>query len=146
MRPPNPREFVGDAARRCADIVNGYVHDRPWDELRSKWIAVSLNNGAHDGNLYDTKRDAVRHQANEFLCAYVSFRNLPAGISPIEAERFLMWNRRAYDAGFRLPDPDAQTGGLDLFPTVEQYDSLRKTHAREFFQAVGAFNLSELFT
>lgn len=128
MLPPNPREFVSDAAKRCADIVNGYISFVPWDELKHKFIAIRLSDGGSDGTLYDSKRDAVRHQSDEKLCAYIAFRNLAGGMNPIEAERYLKWNRDAYDAGMRLPDPDHQSGGPDPFPTVDQYDSLRKSH------------------
>lgn len=145
MKPPNPREFVSDAAKKCADIVNGLVTAYPWDELKTKWVAIRLSDGGHDGTLYDTKRDAVRFQLDEFLCAYISFRNMPAGINPIEAERFLDWNRRAYKAGFRLPDPDAQHGGAELFPTIEQYDTLARINARKHFHALGAVDLKNLF-
>lgn len=124
------RNQVSDAARRCSDIVNGYISTRPIDELRNCWIAVRLSDGGSDGTLYDSKRDAVRHQLWEFQCAYVSFRNLAGGITPLEAERFLDYNRRAYDAGFRLPDPDDANGGPDLFLPTETYDAFKESHVR----------------
>jgi hypothetical protein len=136
MKSGSIRNDVSDAARRCADIVNGYILSRNWDELRDSWVAIRLSDGGSDGTLYDTKRDAVRHQLFEMQCAYVSFRNLAGGISPLEAERYLDYNRRAYDAGFRLPDPDAVNGGPDLFLPSQTYDALRESHVRRHLQQI----------
>lgn len=122
MQPQNPREMVSDAAKRASDIINSYLAFVPWDEIKHKWVAIRLSDGGSDGTLYDSKRDAVRHQSDEFLCAYVSYRNMMQGCSPHEMQAFLDFNRKAYDSGFRLPDPDAQSGGPDLFQSVTDYD------------------------
>lgn len=127
---------MSDAAKRCADIINFYVNTLTWEEIKHKWVAIRLSDGGYDNTLYDTKQDAVRHQPDEFRCAYVAFRNLVQGISPLEAERFLDYNRKAYDAGFRLPDPEAQSGGPDLFLSTAQHDQLVRNHARrQLYQA-----------
>lgn len=111
-----------DAARRMADIVNGYLVAIPWEQLCRQFLAVRLADGGSDGVLYDSRRDAVRHQLHEQLCCYVAFRNIAAGISPREAEAFIGWNRAAYDAGFRLPDPDDLSGGPELIAPVARED------------------------
>lgn len=116
---------ISDEAKRASDIVNGYYAYVPWDQLRNSCIAIRLSDGGSDGVLYDNKRDAVRHQTDEFLCAYIFPRNCANGISPLEAERFLAFTRGAYNAGMRLPDPDAMDGGKDPFMDVAQYDRLR---------------------
>lgn len=128
----SPREMVSDAARRCADIINQEISLRNWDDIKNMWIAIRLSDGGYDGTLYESKRDAVRHQEDEFLCAYICFRNIAAGITPFEAEKFLDFNRRAYRAGFRLPDPDHKTGGPDLFLSTDDHDRLRNLHVRNF--------------
>jgi hypothetical protein len=115
-----------DAGKRASDAVNCYITFQPWDELRRKWIAIRLSDGSSDGVLYDTKRDAVRHQLHEMQCAYVAFINLPGGSSPRDMSIFLAFCRDAYEAGFRLPDPDAQTGGLDVLMTSGQRDYYRR--------------------
>ena len=120
-----PARTYSDDAKRASDIVNSYLTFIPWDELKNKWLAIRLSDGGYDGNLYDSKRDAVRHQLDEFLCAYVCFRNLQAGSRPKEMELFLKWNRDAYNAGFRLPDPDDPTGGPDVLMTTAQRDYYR---------------------
>lgn len=118
--------FISDEAKRASDIINGYYAYIPLDRLLRSWIAIRLSDGGSDGTLYDSKRDAVRHQSDEFLCAYISLKNCPNGVSPLEAERFLAYTRALYDAGMRLPDPDDLTGGPEAFMPVAQFDGLRR--------------------
>lgn len=104
------------AAKRVSDAVNLHVAALgPW-EAKGKWVAVRLANGRSDGTLYDTRRDAVRHQSDERLCAYVCVQ--PSGMSVCDAESFLSFHRKAYGAGFRLTDPDHQAGGRDVIRPV----------------------------
>lgn len=114
-----------ECGRRASDTVNTYLAHRTFDELRHKWIAFQLSDGSSDGTLYDSKRDAVRHQRNEFQCAYVAFLNLQGGATPKDMAIFLQFNRDAYDAGFRLPDPDDVNGGPDLAPTSPRMDYMK---------------------
>ena len=111
-----------DAAKRASDNINALLAFMNPEELRRKYMAVRLSDGGYDGTLYDTKRDAVRHQLDEFLCAYVCFRNLMNGATPKEMEIFLKFNRDAYDKGFRLVDPDAAHGGRDVLMTSAAHD------------------------
>jgi hypothetical protein len=114
-----------DAARRAADIINGYVAFIPRDELKHKYVAIRLADGGSDGNLYDSKRDAVRHQLDEKLCAYVSFAGIPAGTNNREMEVFLKFNRDVYDAGIHLADPDDHRGGREVLMTTRLRDYYR---------------------
>jgi hypothetical protein len=107
-----------DAARHCSDAVNLHLTAIGFDAVK-KWVAVRLSTGKSDGVLYDTKRDAVRHQSDENLCAYVCIP--PPGMNPCQAESFMATHRKMYDAGFRVADPDAKHGGKQVIPrlTVE---------------------------
>ena len=123
----NPAEF-SDEAKRMHNIVNGYTaFIDPW-ELKSKWVAVRLSDGGTDGTLYDTMEDAIRHQIDEFLCAYFSYKNVMGAVTLKECEIWLDFVRKAYKAGFRLPDPSAQfsggpkTGRIQPFMDVETFD------------------------
>ncbi len=109
-----------DAAKRAADQVHLHLAAIGLDAVR-KWVAIRLSDGGSDGTLYDRKQEAVRHQLDEFLCCYVCIP--PNGMTICQAESFLRTNRMAYDAGFRLPDPDSVHGGKDLIPrsTVEDH-------------------------
>jgi hypothetical protein len=120
------KEFM-DAARRGSDIVNGILAGNAFDDIAHKWIALRLDNGDYDGVLYDTRRDCVRHQKNEFHCMYMTFRNIRNGLRPDMIARVMLYHREAYDAGFRLPDPDDKHGGRELAMTTAANDHyLRK--------------------
>lgn len=114
-----------DAAKRAADIINGYVAFIPRDELKYKYVAIRLSDGSSDGNLYDTKREAVRHQLDEKLCAYVSFAAIPVGTTAREMEVFLKFNRDVYDAGISFVDPDDHRGGREVLMTTRLRDYYR---------------------
>lgn len=117
-----------DAGKRIADALNVYITGlglAHWQELRRKWMAFRLSDGTSDGALYDSKREAVAHQPNEFWCIYISFANLAGGAVARDCALFLNFNRDAYDAGFRLPDPDDVDGGRDLAPTAGQMDAVQ---------------------
>lgn len=92
-----------------------------------KWVAVRLSDGRSDGTLYDLKRDAVRHQPSEQMCAYV--RIPPNGMGVCAAESFLAVHRKLYNGGWRLVDPDAQHGGRQVIPRLTQQDQARQTAA-----------------
>jgi hypothetical protein len=116
---------VDDAAKRAYDAVRELATFNDYDTRvkQSPWVALRLSDGESDGRLYDTKRDAVRHQLHEMLCAYFCFRNAPSGFATYrDAAIYLAWNRAAYDSGMRMPDPDARNGGRDLvLPTVGEH-------------------------
>jgi len=134
--PSNDRRLmVSDAAKRAADIINGYLTAHPWDEIKHKFVAIRLSDGDSDGNLYDSKIDAVRFQLHENLCAYIAFRHIMAGVSAHEMQRYLDFNRMAYDNGFRLADPDHKVGGPDLFMPVAQFDDYGIWHAKQIIRA-----------
>lgn len=104
-------EIFSSAAHRCSDIitlaaVTGHA---------GRWVAIRLSDGGWDKTIYDTRADAVRHQFHEQLCAYV--RIAPSGMKPREAQAFLDYHRKLYDAGFRLPDPEFQP---PLMPLTEK--------------------------
>ena len=115
-----------DAARRASDTVNTYLAYRGWDEIKHCWLAFTMDTGESDGVLYESKRDAVRHQSDEFKRFYVALRGLgPGGAKPHEMAVFFQFQRDAYDAGFRLPDPDAKDGGPEVLMTAAQHDYYR---------------------
>src|SRR5258708_2884846 len=111
---------ISDAAKRMSDIINGLVTFTPLWELRSKWIAVRLNDGGYDGNLYDSREDAIRHQRDERFCSYVAMQSMIQGAKPLDCAIYLEVHRQAYDADMRLHEPQAP----QLIMPTGVYDSM----------------------
>lgn len=105
-----------DAAKRASDMTVQRWTDHGWDGYVGTWMSFALADGRSDGILYPTKRAAIRHVPDEFRFMYIKMH--PGGMTPCEAEIMLMFHRNAYDAGFRLADPDKKDGGPDLIPRI----------------------------
>lgn len=94
---------------RAADNINMHFSAIGWDAV-GKWCAIALADGSSDHVLYGLRREAVSHQHhNEEWYCYVKIIPLMMGIC--EAQTYIDFHRKAYDAGFRLTDPDAKEGG-----------------------------------
>lgn len=121
---------VTDAARRAYDIIRAYVHFVPFEERVRSWVALRLADGGSDGTLYESRREAVRHQSDEKLCAYFSYRNAPNGFaSQKDAQLYMDYHRMTYDQGHRLPDPDDRHGGPELImPTAREQIMAQRAH------------------
>ncbi len=96
---PAPFRVVSDAARRCSDALSlaavaGAV---------GMWVAVRLEDGRTDGNVYDSREAAIRHQRG--LSAFVPAQVAPGGMQPYEAEAFLDYWRKLHAANVRDDDP-----------------------------------------
>ena len=101
-----------DAAMRTAENVNMHYQALGWPAV-GKWCAIALQDGGSDHVLYEHRVEAVRHQHhNEQWYCYVKIR--PGAMGICEAEMFLEFHRKAYDAGFRLVDPEHPKGGREI--------------------------------
>jgi hypothetical protein len=119
-----------DAAKRVHDTYSLHIAVDRYGSI-GKWFAVSLAEGFSDGILYDSKRDCVQHQHhNEMYYAYVCIR--PMSMSVCDAEIFLNIQRRLYDKGIRMADPDDRHGGKELIKraSVEDMRSLMRSVER----------------
>lgn len=118
-----------DAAKRLSDTHR--LHKSALGQLAiGRWFACALADGTTDGVLYDSKRDAVRHQHhNEQFYAFVCVN--PGDCTPCEAEEYLHINRMLYSRGIRMTDPDHAHGGPDIVQrsTVEDQRSLVRSIA-----------------
>lgn len=86
-----------DAAMRMSDILNQAVLT---EGACGRVIAIRLADGSSDGDIYDTRADAIRHQhGNETLCDYVVIK--PTAYSPGDCQARLEFTRAQYDAGWR---------------------------------------------
>jgi hypothetical protein len=121
-----PNGVHSDAAKRCSDAVNLHLTAIGFDAV-NRVVAIRLADGGSDHVLYDNKRDAVRAQSDEQLCAYVFIP--PNGMNQCRAESFMITNRKLYDAGFRLADPDSPHGGRQVIPRITNQDQARAMSA-----------------
>jgi len=115
-----------DSAQRMADIINERCTWFPFSVLQSKWMAFRLQDGSSDKQLYDTRKDAVRHQTNENQCCFFSFRNAPGGVQTRDIWLYMQFHRHAYSRGARMNDPEAQNGGRDFIMPVERQGVVRQ--------------------
>ena len=123
---PLQRRDHSDAAKACSDAVNLHVSALGFDAM-GKWVAVSLATGKSDGVLYDLKRDAIRHQLHEQVCAYVCIP--PTGMNVCDAENYMALHRRLYKAGMGIIDPDAKNGGKSVIPRLTREHQMRQMSA-----------------
>lgn len=106
-RPVTPDTIpISDAARRGADSVNVHIWAHG-HEARGKWVAVRLSDGGSDGQLYDSRADAIRFQLHEHQCIYVCLPPFGQTMKPYEVEAMMTYFRSLYDAGHRWGDADA---------------------------------------
>lgn len=109
-----------DAARRVSDTYRLHRLAAGMDAI-GQWFAARLDDGTSDGVLYETRRDAVRHQHhNEQFYAFVAVG--PWDTDVCEAETFIQMNRALYDAGLRLSDPDHARGGREVIQRATRED------------------------
>lgn len=104
---------VDDAGRRLADAVTLALSLGGTD----RWVAARLSDGGTDGNVYDTRQDAIRHQLHEDQCCYVLIP--PTGMPPAEATAYLSFNRRRVAAGLKMVDPESQAPPPLMTPIYE---------------------------
>jgi hypothetical protein len=90
-----------------SDQVNARIVFTPWVVLMHSWMAFALADGSTDGVLYPSKTEAARHQSNEHLYCYFTFKTAAGGISARDAEIYLAFYRNAYDHGMQMADPQA---------------------------------------
>lgn len=103
-----------DAARRMADAVNLHTlamlaenRDRPG------FVAIRLEDGrSPDNTLYDTRKDAVRHQSDPKMF-YVKVGKMSMGTN--EAVTVLKFARMALESGIVFAEEDPQVPQLSEF-------------------------------
>lgn len=109
-----PFGTYSDAARRVADTHNLHLEVQGID-AQGQYFAAKLEDGTTDGELYPTRRDAIRHQkGREREYAFCCVQHQPMTYQ--EAAAFLGYHRHIYSLGHYMPDPDA--------PDVEPVDTI----------------------
>lgn len=96
LKPLEATKDEWDAAQRMVDAMALHL-GAVGDDAHGKYLAVRLADGRSDGNLYDTRRDAARHQINDPWCFYLKV--CVGGIPVREAWTVLMYARQAKQRG-----------------------------------------------
>lgn len=110
--------YITDAAKRIADAINlAITFNNVWD-IRHAWMAFTLADGTTDHVIYPTRAEAIRHQSDEFKCAYFCLGGALGGAKPLDCQLWLNMHRQAYDRGMRLEEPKAP----QLIVPTAQYD------------------------
>lgn len=119
---------VTDAGKRISTLVNNMVAFRGWDELQDGYMAFKLEDGDSPDHctLYDSYESALAH-TDETRCAYFCFRQAMGGISPHDAEIWLMYNRAVVAAGVPRRVPDARRREAPVLPIlpIAAYDKIK---------------------
>lgn len=113
-----------DAAKRISDTYRLHRTAQGMTAI-GRYFAAALADATTDNVLYDSKRDAVRHQHHNEQ-RYIFLAIGPFDLSPCEAEELLHLQRMFYDRGIRWTDPDHARGGREVVQrsTVEDQRSL----------------------
>ena len=116
-RPPEPTPADIDAAQRMADAVNLHCSVQR-AELRDRpgYVAINLSDGrSPDGVLYDTRRDAARHNIHDLNVFFVRVGR--DSMSPGEALIVLRFNRQARSRGVIFSEEEVVTPQMtELIP------------------------------
>lgn|SRR5487761_568492 len=106
-----------DAAKRMSDWYN--LH-KASGQVRG-WIAVSLADGASDGEVYDSKQEAVNEQwPNENWFFYCTLTE--PSMSVCAAESLLRYKRVMNKMESGHVSRDAPHGGLEVIPRISVED------------------------
>lgn len=117
-----------DAAKRIADHYN--LHRiGAGDQAIGKWFAATMADGLSDGVLYDTKRDAVKHQHHDEQY-YTFIKIAPHSMKVCDAEVMLKTTRQLFDSGIKLADPDDARGGKDVIKRLTNEDQMAQSRGR----------------
>lgn len=109
-----------DAAKRASGEYNTHYVCGGSGAI-GHWIAVSLQDGSSDHQLYATKREAVRHQHhNEKNFAFVQIQ--PQSMPVCDAEVLLFAHRKMVESGVTLIDRDAPSGGREVIRRLARED------------------------
>lgn len=109
-----------DAAKRLADhytlhlVAGGH-------QVVGQWMRAALADGDSDGVLYASRQAAVAHCGhNEDRYCFVQIG--PSSMSACQGDSLLIFHRSAYQAGFRLSDPEQRGGGRQVIPRLTRED------------------------
>lgn len=109
-----------DASKRISDWYN--LHKAAGARV-GQWFTCTLAAGTSNGEVYDTKAEAVAHAShNENWMLFIKLG--PASMSICQAASVLAWQRG--QAHLRLADRDDKRGGRVVIPRLNAEDQQRQ--------------------
>lgn len=120
---------LADSGKRMADAINGVLaFNNPFD-LKDKWAAFTLENGAwHDKAVYDSLPIAKKH-ADPWKHCFFAFRASLSGIRARDCEIFLDVHRQARNNNVLQSNPDPEADLIMPFPAGDKF---RKAQRGEY--------------
>lgn len=106
-----------DAAKRFSDLYN--LHKAAG--TTRGWIAVALADGSSDGEVYETRAEAVLYQRHNERWYFYCALDQPA-MTICQAESLLRYKRVMNQIEAGHTDRDAPHGGLEVIPRVSIED------------------------
>jgi len=117
-----------DPAKRIHDTYSLHRLADPIGNI-GRWFAVAIADGTSDRVLYDSRRDAIRHQHhNEHYYAYIQI--VPSDMTLCDCEFFLSGVKKMYDARKALMDRDHHSGGLEPITRLAVEDQMAMVNGR----------------
>jgi hypothetical protein len=114
-----------DAAKRFSDIYN--LHKAAG--AVKGWIAVRYSDGSSDGNVYDTREDAVRHAYPREGWYFYAVLTAAPSMSVCAAESLLRYKRVMSEIDASHTDREAPGGGLEVIQRLTVEDNERQIAA-----------------
>lgn len=88
-----------DRGKRVSDVIRLHIIGNG-EGAYGKWVSARLSDGVSDGNLYDTKADAVRHALAPNHMAYFFILRDEEMTSPMGCEVYFRWIEQWEKAGY----------------------------------------------
>lgn len=125
-----PQELT-DAANRMRDAVNLHVIAGVLGvrERRLQWVAIKLEDGRSDGEVYESRPDAVRHTANKSR-GWFYVKVGAESMNEREAIIVLQQARQAFAKGVIFAEEDVITPHLSELMKPFIPNTLRKLDSR----------------
>jgi hypothetical protein len=94
---------LDDAAKRLSDAVTLHMLATN-NSAAGSWIAARLSDGGTNGDVYETREQAIRHNPDYHCYLLIP----PDGMGIQAASIFLRFNRVLFKNGMRMPEPDRE--------------------------------------
>jgi len=102
-----------DSATRMRDVIALHRLVLSIEEIMAgRYVAIALSSGGSDGQVYDSREEAVKHQRASISADHVLYMRIPPSSPDAATCDTILWYARVrYDAGYR---PATGHAGTDI--------------------------------